>query len=675
MRTQWLAYAAMAGVIGTAISCANAESPVDAPKEVANVKPAGVNPLFDPARHMRTSEVRPGMTGYGVSVFSGTVPQRFEVEVVSVLKNQMGPQQDVVLIRCKGQGLEHSGSVAGMSGSPIYLRDDQGRDRMIGAFALGWGFAKDPIAGVRPIEEMLRVPTEKHAPLAGQAHVNTAPGPWDARPLIRKLKNIDQPPPIASDATQNESGKMDHDPLTMRPLALPLAMSGVKPGFVEAVSPLLARTHLRLLQAAAAGDAPDDAKNAKLEPGSAIGVPVVSGDLNLAAIGTVTEVLGDRVYAFGHSFFGEGAVELPMGVGYIHSIIASQMMSFKIGSMVRTDGTIYSDESTAIAGTIGKTPQMIPIQITVRTPQRDAPLTYRYEVAKHRMFTPMGSSIAIVSAILGHSNLPEEFTIKYTLKMQFGKDQVVQMQNQTTSLAGAMELGRDLQLPILFAMQNPFAQTYPTRITGEVEVVPTINAASVRYAVTDKLIYKPGETVRITLTTRPWRGEDQTHAFAVQLPADLVEGPVSITIGDAQRYASDQMRFSPHLYQTQSVNDVFDMIRQVTADRTDQVYIRVSTATEGVTVGRLRLGQLPESKKRLLTHSPKVDVATFPWSLVSKHPFTSSLIGSADLTITVAKHPDRVINPPGNVVAPISPATPAAQPQQPQQQAGHDDEP
>jgi hypothetical protein len=670
MRRRWLEYAAMISVMGVGLSCANAEAPADARKQIVKVQPSKTDALFDPARHMRTSEVRPGMTGYGVSVFTGTKLERFEVEVVSVLKNQMGPQQDVVLIRCKGQNLEHSGAVAGMSGSPIYLRDDQGRDRMIGAFALGWQFAKDPIAGVRPIEEMLRVPSVKQADdpvLGAQAGSGAAAGTWDARPMFRKFKSADDPIRLKED---------DLNPLTMRPLGLPLSISGVKPGFVESIAPLLAGTNLQLLQAAAAGDAPDDAKDAKLEPGAAIGIPVVSGDLSLAAIGTVTEVLGDRVYAFGHSFLTEGAVELPMGVGYIHSVIASQAISFKIGSMVRTDGTIYSDESTAVAGTIGKSPQMIPIAITVRTPQRAEPQTYNYQVARHRMFTPLGSSIAIVSAILGHSMLPPEFTIKYTLKMQFRDDQVVQMQNQTTSLAGAMEFGRDLQLPMMLALQNPFAQTYPTRISGEVEVIPTIDAATVRAAVTDKLVYKPGETIRITLTTRRWKGEDQTHAFTVKLPANLPDGPITITIGDSQRFAADQMRFAPHQFQTQNIGDVFDMIRHVTADRTDQVYIRLSTAAEGVTVGRTRLAHLPESKKRLFTHSPKVDVATFPQSIVSKHPFPSSLIGSADLAITVSEHPNRVPNSMGTVAAPVAPGkTPPPQQQPPQQNAPHAEEP
>src|SRR3954463_333921 len=116
--------------------------------------------LFDPARHMRVSEVKPGMTGYGLSVFKGTKIERFDVEVISVLHN-FNPKYDVILIRASGQNLEHTGAVAGMSGSPIYLKDEQGRERMCGAFAYGFPLAKDPVAGVQPIEYMLQLTEPK----------------------------------------------------------------------------------------------------------------------------------------------------------------------------------------------------------------------------------------------------------------------------------------------------------------------------------------------------------------------------------------------------------------------------------------------------------------------------------------------------------------------------------
>ncbi len=138
--------------VGLSTGIATGNTPTTAPAvQPGSHQLADAPSLFDPARHMRVSEVKPGMTGYGLSVFTGTKIERFEVEVISVLKN-FNPKHDVILIRCRGANLEHTGPISGMSGSPIYLKDDAGNHRMVGAFAYGWPLSKDPIAGVQPIE-------------------------------------------------------------------------------------------------------------------------------------------------------------------------------------------------------------------------------------------------------------------------------------------------------------------------------------------------------------------------------------------------------------------------------------------------------------------------------------------------------------------------------------------
>jgi hypothetical protein len=149
------------------VACVTAGARAEAPA------PAAGAPLFDPTRHMRVSEVREGMTGYGLSVFRGTKIERFDVKVISILRN-FNPKYDVILVECKGANLEHTGPIAGMSGSPIYLKDDRGRERMVGAFAYGWPMMKDPVGGVQPIEYMLRMPEAKEG--AGDGAVGAAAG-------------------------------------------------------------------------------------------------------------------------------------------------------------------------------------------------------------------------------------------------------------------------------------------------------------------------------------------------------------------------------------------------------------------------------------------------------------------------------------------------------------------
>src|SRR6266513_6288226 len=100
------------------------------------------------------SQVRAGMEGYAYTIFAGDQVEKFDLEVIGVLNNFLGPKQSIILVQLKGPKVEHTGVVAGMSGSPVYLEG-----KLAGALSLKLGiFTKEPLAGVTPIENMLSLP-------------------------------------------------------------------------------------------------------------------------------------------------------------------------------------------------------------------------------------------------------------------------------------------------------------------------------------------------------------------------------------------------------------------------------------------------------------------------------------------------------------------------------------
>jgi hypothetical protein len=104
-----------------------------------------------PAPVMSLAEVQIGMQGVIRTVFRGSQIEEFGFEVLGVMKNLLGPKQDIILVQLKGEKPEFTGVVAGMSGSPAYING-----RQVGALSLRFGsFAKEPIAGLTPIESML----------------------------------------------------------------------------------------------------------------------------------------------------------------------------------------------------------------------------------------------------------------------------------------------------------------------------------------------------------------------------------------------------------------------------------------------------------------------------------------------------------------------------------------
>src|SRR6476620_12334456 len=96
-------------------------------------------------------QVRPGMQGYAYTIFAGDQVEKFDLEVIGVMPNFLGPKQSIILVQLKGPKVEHTGVVAGMSGSPVYLEG-----KLAGALSLKLGvFTKEPIAGVTPIADVL----------------------------------------------------------------------------------------------------------------------------------------------------------------------------------------------------------------------------------------------------------------------------------------------------------------------------------------------------------------------------------------------------------------------------------------------------------------------------------------------------------------------------------------
>lgn len=243
------------------------------------------------------------MKGIGRTVFSGTKIEEFGVEILGVLENS-GPQQNIILARLSGGPLEKTGVMQGMSGSPVYIDG-----RLVGAVALSFPFSKEPIAGIRPIEEMLR-----SAPAAPRTMARANPFAYSA----------EFPAPGSAQAGSER----------LIEISSPLWLGGFTRSTIDQFAPQLRAAGLEPVQGASAGTASQAGgpKPGKLEPGSMISVQLVTGDLSAGADGTVTEVDGDRVFAFGHRFLGGGETALPFARAEVVTLLASINSSFKIST-------------------------------------------------------------------------------------------------------------------------------------------------------------------------------------------------------------------------------------------------------------------------------------------------------------------------------------------------------
>jgi hypothetical protein len=620
-------------------------------------RPAAVRPLddlFDPSRHMRVSEVRPGMKGYGLTVFSGTKIERFDVEVVSVLKN-FNPKTDVVLIKFSGHGLENATAVAGMSGSPIFLQDGAGKYRMIGAFAYGWTMQKDPIAGVQPIEYMLKLPAAGEpvgpaAPTQGKMAGGAAGAggaKWSLADCVA-LPGMEHAP-----ATYPLSGwgKSDANPAFctgvgggggMIPLATPLTVSGLSPRTLRELTPMLNACGLMPVQAGG-GSGTGEGKT-KIEPGSVLGVPLVGGDVDMSAVGTCTEVIGNHVMAFGHSFNSEGRVSLPIAGGQIQGIIANYSSSFKIGSLSATAGTLTDDQTVGIAGVLGAAPPVADINLQVKYTDGTEDVSYHLTTAIHPKLTPALVTMAVQSALTGAKELPEFNTVDYDLSLEFENGKTVHVRNTTGQLS-TQDLLAEVGGPLIAAAENPFKAVMVKRVTGTLTVTPRLSAAKVMHATLPKSRYRPGDTVTAYLTLQPFRRAQTTVPVSIPLPKDLPDGTYQLTLSDWQKYMQDEQAAEPFKFTAETIDQVFAVIQDTADVRHDALYVRLLRTPDGVAIGHTAMPKLPSSKRQILIGSGRSDTTLFVSSSIKIVPMDRVLTGAAELDITIDRNADSDAKP------------------------------
>jgi hypothetical protein len=637
---------------------------------IAHAKDATTLPaLFDPARHMRVRDVRAGMRGYGLSVFKGTKVDRFEVEVLSVLRD-FNPQYDVILVNCKGANLEHTGSIAGMSGSPIFL-GEAGKEKMVGAFAYGWPLMKDPVGGVQPIEYMLGI-----EPRAAAVNPPTQPATtqsvssatrWDIADAVL-MPGMAQAPaswPFASlRSTQPNPalGGVDENVTRLRPLATPLMTSGFAPKMLDQLAPLLKSYNLVPLQAGGirAGKASGEGASDKFEPGGVLCVPLLTGDFEMTAVGTCTEVIGDRVIGFGHPFNNEGPVALPVGNGEINGVIANLMTSFKLGAINQTLGTLYADETVGVAGTVGKQPPLIPIHLTVTYTDGSGQRDYRFNAAWHPRLTPLICASAITGAVTGVHDLPEFHTIDYDVQLEFANGEKIKLANSIVN-AAMPELFFDFGTPMVAASQNPFEQVSVKEVRGNVRITPKARDATILWVNVPRLKFRPGETLKAYVTYRPFRSGDVIMPVNFELPRDLPEGTYQFTISGWEQFLSDERTAKPFRFSAESIEDVFGVLRDITSFRHDAMYMRLIRQPDGIAIGRTAMRSLPSSRREVLLGAGRSNTTPFVNSTTKVVAAKHLMAGAAQFEITIDKNAHietGVGKPPRHESPPQPPAPP-----------------
>lgn len=524
---------------------------------------------------MPVSELRIGMQGVGKTVLHGERIEDFYVEVLGVMPKGGVVGEELIMVRVYGDVIDRAGGVAqGMSGSPVYIND-----KLVGAIAYGWALSDGRTAMLTPINSMLKMFNDMDTQLAlakkkqaefeekskeltdklGEGLDATklkANEPADkdksektAEKGNRKNKKSDSKTEQNNELEKDiEAVKLKDEPALVvddkgkqelirkfKQLKTPLMVSGFTAKGLEILQDRLKDFDVSTYETGAGGT--NMSTSSTLQPGSAVSVDLLKGDLNVGALGTVTYVdeTNGRILAFGHPFFKLGNIDYFMSTAWMLAPVKSLNSSFKVGVSGNAIGSISQDRAAGVAGEMGKLPQTISLVVRINDWDKQQEQAFNMQMIVHEQLTRAlletsvvsltdkvldrtGEGTAIVSYDIKASNLPGARSISRK-NMYYSSNNITTA--VTSELMNAMSLLGD----------NRFQHVDITSIVVDVHITSECKVVRIESAkLLESKKYAPGDNVDIEVTLQPYRSEPIKRVVEYTLPKNLEAGQLSLMV-------------------------------------------------------------------------------------------------------------------------------------------------
>lgn len=553
---------------------------------------------------MPLSAVKPGMKGVGRTVWSGTRIETFDVTVISVMKN-FEPKRDIILTRLSGPAIERYGVVAGMSGSPVYIDG-----KVIGAVSLGWPFQKEAIAGVTPIEEMqaiMRLSQPEHP---------GAPAGWR--------------PPAGGPAPAPEGRA---SPLGLTPIRTPLLLSGVPADTLKRLESRFAAHNLVPIQGGAGAGILEPPSSDELKPGGAVGVSLVSGDLSMDAVGTLTWRDGDRFVAFGHPFMGLGDCALPIAPAIVHSVMPSLYVSFKLAAAGAPVGSMRQDRPPGVLGHIGKPAVQFPVSIDITPNERDPVKPYRFKVSQVGPLTPLVLMTLTDSVITANGRVAGEQSFVTRLELKLAGRAPLTYQNMFSTREDHLAAVIEMLSPALHLLTNKFEPVVIEGVKLEIEAQERTRDARIESVRLDKVELERGETAEAAVILRTYGGAREAVRVKFTVPMDAAAGPAQLFACDAQAGRARAAARNPGRYAPTSLEGVINLGRE--ERRNNEVVLQLMLARDGVTYTGQELPRLPASALSIISASGLSGFKSLQSEVEVRQPTRHAVQGAETLEVRI----------------------------------------
>jgi hypothetical protein len=543
-------------------------------------------------RFFPLDEVKRGMKGVAYTVFEGVNPEPMPVEILGVLRDALGPGQDMILARLHGDKPEYTGVVAGMSGSPVYIDG-----RLVGAISYRIGqFTKEPIAGITPIESMLQVRDGEAAPVGMQR----ADGQRTNTGILRSAQDDnyfsshEEGLPLRQAEGQDAGGFPQHNP-DVRPMETPLVFGGFSQEAVERFGDRFRAMGLTPVAGLGGAD-PTAVQPEPLVPGSAVSAVLVRGDLSMAGTCTVTYVDPKLLLACGHPITQYGPVDMPMTKADVLTSLASPLNSFKIINTTETVGAFTEDRASAIMGRFGVQARMIPVEVEVAPPVvKDRPAgaakmlpvakTLHFEVLDNRQLTPSTMLVSVYQSLQTNNTAAEEMSYRLSGEIDVKGLPPVRMQGmmaQNEFFPGTINAALLVNDRFSKVYGNALEQPVVTGLKLKAEAIPARMSAVLESARLSRMDARAGDEIEVETTLHPYQAEARMVRVKVKLPAELTPGTMRVVVSDGATV--DKMMTRAGATQQVGLADTVAELNRMHAN--DRVYVTLlDHATQAVLEG------------------------------------------------------------------------------------------
>jgi hypothetical protein len=540
-------------------------------------------------RFFELEDLRPGMKGTASTVFSGTEPEQFGVEILGVLPGFPAPRQSAIIARLTGANVEKTGVFAGMSGSPVYIDN-----KLVGAIAFSFPFSKDPIAGITPIQQMIDI-FEKGT--AGQIQRPKEPRAVSFSQLASNDWKATLPKQAVGStslmASVSEGSRLI--PLMgqqMTPIATPVVFGGVSQESLAIFAPQLMANGLYPVSGVggSAGMTPmARATDKTLVPGTSVSVQLVRGDYSIAASGTVTFRDNNRIYAFGHPFLSLGASDMPMSETAVVTVISNLNNSFKLSVPGAMMGSISQDRASGVFGQLGQAPKMIPVKINLHT-SRDRTETYAYEIANDSFLTPLLLNITVFNTITSSERGLGDSTISIKGAINIKGQEPVEVDHRFSAGNAPILAAGSVAGPMSSLLASGFDDVQIEGVTLDISSTDTKYAGTLERIALSKTEAHRGEKIEIQAYVRTESGKQFVQRIPVQIPEDATPGQLLVFVGDG---GALQEGSAARVFVPQDLTQLVSTINKV--KKSDRLYVKLFRITPGAVIGTSELPNLPPS--------------------------------------------------------------------------------